>query len=269
MVALYLNLAIPGNEYRFLHGRREFRADQLRLPFHYLVWKLRKAIGAYRSYAALQALRAENPGCTLLSQNIHDVHLGESVAILEHAILNCVRMGSCSYVSYNSRLFNVEVGKFCSIGPYVQIGLARHPSRTFVSTYPAFYSNDNDGCPSRFREKKTFDDSVPKTSIGHDVWIGSNATIPGGIQIGTGVIVAAGSVVVKDIPPYMVVGGNPAQVIRHRFSEEQIKILLASEWWNWSIEAIKRHLDAFSDIEKFKEMAESIAGLQKEPAHRL
>jgi len=138
-----------------------------------------------------------------------------------------------------------------------------------VSTYPAFYSNHNDGCPLKFREKKTFDDCVPKTSIGNDVWIGSHVTIPGGIQIGTGVIVAAGSVVVKDVPPYMVVGGNPAKVIRHRFSEEQIKMLLASEWWNWSIDTIKRHLDAFSDIERFKDIVESIAGYRTHPAHYL
>lgn len=239
------------------------------LPFRYFLWTLRKAIGAYRRYAALQELRADHPSCTLLSQDIHDVHLGEYVAILEHAILRRVRMGNCSYVSYNSSLCHVDVGKFCSIGPYVQIGLARHPSRTFVSTYPAFYSNDNDGCPLKFQEKKTFDDSVLKTCIGNDVWIGSHVTIPGGIQIGTGVIVAAGSVVVRDIPPYRVVGGNPATVIRPRFSEEQIKILLASEWWNWPIDTIRLHVDAFSDIERFKEIAESIVGLQKAPTHHL
>jgi acetyltransferase-like isoleucine patch superfamily enzyme len=151
----------------------------------------------------------------------------------------------------------------------VQIGLAKHPSKTFVSTYPAFYSNDNDGCPSKFREEKTFDDSVPKTSIGNDVWIGSNVTIPGGIEIGNGVIVAAGSVVVKDVPPYVIVGGNPAKVIRHRFTDEQIKILLASEWWNWSIDTIRQHIDAFSDIERFKEIVESIAGYRKHSAHHL
>lgn len=161
-------------------------------------------------------------------------------------------MENFSYVGRDSSLFNVDVGKFCSIGPHVQIGLARHPSRAFVSTYPAFYSNDNEGCPLSFCENKIFDDSVPKTSIGNDVWIGSNVIIPGGIRIGTGTVVAAGSVVVKDVPPYAVVGGNPASVIRFRFSDDQIEILLTSEWWNWPIDKISRNADEFSDIEKFK-----------------
>lgn len=186
-----------------------------------------------------------------MSPNIYESRLGKNVAILERAILNQVCMGSFSYVSNDSMLINVEVGNFCSIGPHVQIGLAPHPSRIFVSTYPAFYSNYNEGCPLSFRENKIFDDSVPKTDLGNDVWIGSNVTIPGGIQIGTGAIVATGSVVVKDIPPYAVVGGSPAKIIRYRFSEEQIKLLLELEWWDWPIEKIRQHVDDFSDVEKF------------------
>ena len=108
------------------------------------------------------------------------------------------------------------------------------------------------GCPRSFREEKIFDDSALKTSIGNDVWVGSNVIIPGGVRIGTGAIVAAGSVVVKDVPPYAVVGGNPAKVIRLRFSEEQIETLLASEWWNWPIEKISQSAVEFSDIERFK-----------------
>ena len=93
---------------------------------------------------------------------------------------------------------------------------------------------------------------MPKTGIGNDVWIGSNVIIPGGIQIGTGAIVATGSVVVKDVPPYAIVGGNPAKIIRYRFSKEQIDVLLGSEWWNWPIEKIRQQVDEFSDIEKFQ-----------------
>lgn len=103
-----------------------------------------------------------------------------------------------------------------------------------------------------FREDKIFDDSTPKTILANDIWIGANAIIPGGIRIGTGAIVAAGAVVVKDVPPYAIVGGNPAKIIRYRFSEEQIKALLESEWWDWPIEKIRQHIDGFSDIEKFQ-----------------
>lgn len=213
---------------------------------------LRKVIAARRRYAVLEKLRAENPGCTVMSPDLYDTRLGKCAAILDRAILNQVSMGDFSYVSNDSRLINVDMGNFCSIGPNVQIGLAPHPSRIFVSTYPAFYSNCNGGCQLSFREDKIYDDSVPKTVIGNDVWIGSNVIIPGGIHIGTGAILAAGAVVVKDVPPYAIVGGNPAKIIRFRFSEEQIRDLMESEWWNWPIEKIRLHVDKFSDIEKLQ-----------------
>jgi len=205
--------------------------------------------------AILDRLRLENPGCSIKSTNIFDTYLGKSVAVLDRTILRQVSIGCYSYVSNDSCLTNTVVGNFCSIGPHVQIGLAKHPTSVFVSTHPAFYSNFNECCPQCFRENKIFDDSVPKTIIGHDVWIGSNTIIPGGIRVGTGAVVASGSVVVKDVPSYAIVGGNPAKVIRLRFSEELIDILMASEWWNWPIEKIRLHADAFSDIEKFKAIA--------------
>lgn len=219
--------------------------------FKFPGWLLHKVIAVRERNAVIEKLRAENPGCTIMSPDICDTRLGNNVAILDRSILRQVCMGNFSFVAYDSSLLNVEVGNFCSIGPHVQIGLAKHPSKIFVSTYPAFFSNNNDCCPLSFREDKIFDDSVPKTSIGNDVWIGANVIIPGGIRIGTGAIVAAGSVVVKDVPPYAVAGGNPAKIIRLRFSDEQIDILLASEWWNWPIEKIIRNVNEFSDIEKF------------------
>jgi acetyltransferase-like isoleucine patch superfamily enzyme len=212
---------------------------------------LRKYRAALQRKAMLERLRVANPNCTLMSADIYETQLGSNNAVLDHTTLRRVNMGKFSYVSNDSCLINAEVGSFCSIGPHVKIGLAPHPTSIFVSTYPAFYSNFNEGCPQCFREDKIFDDSVPKTRIGHDVWIGSSAIIPGGIQIGTGAIVASGSVVVKDIPPYAVVGGNPAKIIRLRFSEAQIEILLKSEWWNWPADKILQNVDAFSDIQKF------------------
>lgn len=211
----------------------------------------RRVVALLRHAETLDKLRAGNPGCTIMSPDIFDSQLGKGTAIHQGAILYDVILGDFSYVSKESNLNNVEVGRFCSIGSCVQIGLAPHPSKVFVSTYPAFYSNDNNACTQRFREDKIFDDSVPKTFIESDVWIGYNATIVGGITIGTGAIVAAGAVVVKDVPAYAVVGGNPAKVIRYRFTEDQIEHLLASKWWDWPIEKIREHLEDFSDIKKF------------------
>lgn len=217
-----------------------------------IIKRLFNRVRAYRrGHAMLNRLRAAHPGCRIYSAAFNKVSMGKSVAILDRVELDQVTLGDFSYVSNHSRLVNVTVGNFCSIGPYVQIGLGTHPSKIFVSTYPAFYSDKTTGCPLAFRKDKIFDDSVPPTVLGNDVWIGSNAIIPGGISIGSGAIVAAGSVVVKDVPPYAIVGGNPAQVIKYRFTEEQILLLLESEWWHWPIEKIRHQVNDFSDVERF------------------
>ena len=201
---------------------------------------------------ALQLLAKNNPTCRIMSAALNEVTFGEHVAILGGAVLDKVNISDFSYISNNSTIYNVSIGKFCSIGSSVQIGLAPHPSRGFVSTSPVFYSAENPGCPVTFRKTKSFSDAVPKTRIANDVWVGANAIIPGGVNIGTGAIIAAGAVVVKDVPPYAVVGGNPAQIIRYRFLEDEIKFLLDSKWWNWPSEEFFRRVDEFSDIAKFR-----------------
>ena len=78
--------------------------------------------------------------------------------------------------------------------------------------------------------------------IGNDVWIGYNATIMAGVTIGDGAIIATNSTVIKDVEPYSIVGGNPAQEIKKRFSKEVITKLLELKWWDWDIEKITRNL---------------------------
>src|SRR5688572_23888503 len=116
-----------------------------------------------RNAAALNKLRGANPTCRILSAILEKVVLGESAAVLDGAHLNQVDLGSFSYVSNNSIVVNAGIGNFCSIGPNVQIGLGPHPSKVFVSTYPAFYTSQNTGCPRSFRGDKIFDDAVPRT----------------------------------------------------------------------------------------------------------
>ena len=201
--------------------------------------------------AELEEIRAVNPTCVIDNCVFDGVSFGKFVTILNAACLQKVTIDDFSYISNNSQLVNTHIGKFCSIGPYVQIGLGPHPTKTFVSTYPAFYSNSNSGCALNFRDDKIFDDSVPETVIGNDVWIGTNVIVPGGISIGTGAIIAAGAVVTKDVPPYALVGGNPARIIRYRFSEDEIEALLKSEWWNWPIDEIRKQVNIFSNISQF------------------
>ncbi|MCB2208263.1 MAG: CatB-related O-acetyltransferase [Bacteroidetes bacterium] len=90
--------------------------------------------------------------------------------------------------------------------------------------------------------------------IGNDVWIGYNATIMAGVNIGDGAIIAANSTVVKDIEPYTIVGGNPAKEIKKRFTDTIIERLLKIKWWNWDIEKISRNVQhlADSNIEKLE-----------------
>jgi virginiamycin A acetyltransferase len=129
------------------------------------------------------------------------------------------------------------IGRFCSIasGATFILNGGNHLTET-VSSYPfaIFGSGWENAMPERWPHRG---DIV----IGNDVWIGFEATLMPGVQVGDGAVIAAKSVVVSDVPPYAVVGGNPARVIRFRHSETDIARLLELCWWNWPIETITRH----------------------------
>lgn len=127
------------------------------------------------------------------------------------------------------------IGKYCSIGSgavFVMAGNQGH-RMDWVSTFP-FYFQANIFKASQNAYEKSGD-----TVIDNDVWIGSEAMIMAGVHIGSGTVVAARAVVTKDVPPYAVVGGNPAQVIKYRFDTETIAQLLKLKWWDWSEEEVK------------------------------
>lgn len=131
------------------------------------------------------------------------------------------------------------IGKFCMIASDVTFIMngANHLTDA-ISTYPfAIFG----GAWSNAMEGKSY--PIRKdTIIGNDVWIGYNATIMPGITIGDGAIIASNATVSKDVPPYSIVGGNPAKVIRKRFSDDDIKILLQLKWWDWELEKITTNL---------------------------
>jgi acetyltransferase-like isoleucine patch superfamily enzyme len=131
---------------------------------------------------------------------------------------------------------NAKIGRYCSIADNVNINPTQHPvcwlsisARQYNSGFLEF--NRFGGKELAVRQFVN-DKSV---EIGNDVWVGTNAVIMGGIKIGDGAIVAAGAVVTKDVPPYAVVGGVPAKVIKYRFDADTIKELLALKWWNYDI----------------------------------
>lgn len=131
------------------------------------------------------------------------------------------------------------IGKFCMIASDVTFIMngANHLSRS-VTSYPfAIFGKDW----SNAMEGKTYP-TKGDTKIGNDVWLGFGATIMPGINIGDGAIIASRSVVTKDVEPYAIVGGNPAKIIRKRFSDEEIKRLLEISWWDWPIEKITENV---------------------------
>lgn len=131
------------------------------------------------------------------------------------------------------------IGKFCMIASDVKFIMngANHLTDA-LTTYPfAIFGNGWEDA----MEGKTYPNKGDLV-IGNDVWIGHNATIMAGITIGDGAIIATNATVVKDVAPYTIVGGNPAQEIKKRFSQETIDKLLVLQWWNWPIEKITKHL---------------------------
>lgn len=169
--------------------------------------------------------------------------------IHKYARLRNVTMGDFSYVNRNSQVYSAEIGKFVCIGPEVLIGLGEHPSSVFVSSHPMFYSVMGEGYP-KIAEQQLFEE-FPTTRIGHDVWIGARAILKTGISIGNGAIIAAGSVVTKDVAPYSIVGGVPAKHIRYRFEPQQIEMLQNSAWWNNDIKWLKEHSGQMTDIDRY------------------
>lgn len=151
--------------------------------------------------------------------------------IYENVQLVNVNLGDYSYIGGNCRVMNAEIGKFCSIGQEVLIGgLPSHPLH-LKSTFPGFYQIDHSFYGVE-HEYEYLDSEFKKVIIGNDVWIGTRAMIMDGVTIGDGAVIGAGALVTKDVPPYAIVGGVPAKIIKYRFSEQKIKEMLASQWWN-------------------------------------
>lgn len=138
-----------------------------------------------------------------------------------------VEMDRFSFCGYDCEIINSKIGSFCSIANNVIIGGAMHPI-DWVSTSPVFYEG-RDSVKIKFYEHKK--EKGKTTFIGHDVWIGQYSLIKQGVSIGTGAVIGMGSIVTKDVPPYTVVAGCPAKIIRDRFDKKIKDSLLESNWW--------------------------------------
>ena len=175
-----------------------------------------------------------------------------------------VTVGEHTYgkVTLIGDMSNLVIGNYCSIADKCIIFLGHNHRVDWVSTYP-FNAIDVWKAGQISGHPATKGDVV----IGHDVWLGYNATILSGVTIGNGAVVGAMSVVTKSVPPYAIVAGNPAKIIRYRFTEGVIKKLQTIAWWDWPHEKVMEaipHLQ-HSDIGQFVALFGSLDSCQ--PVH--
>lgn len=138
----------------------------------------------------------------------------------------------------------LTVGKYCSISDDVTFILGGNHRSDWITTYPF-------PALSQFWPKSANITGHPATNgdikVGSDVWIGYGATIMSGVEIGHGAIIAAKALVAKDVPPYAIVGGNPAKVIRYRFDQDVISGLLKQAWWEWPHNMVEKNVESLCE----------------------
>lgn len=187
----------------------------------WLKWIFRTSMAYYK-----------NKGANILIEygaNLIDSKLGKNTRFCSNSVVYKSEIGRMSYVGAGTSVSNTKIGNYVCVGPDVLIGVGRHPVSDFPSMHPCFYSTEL-RANKTFVEKNLFKE-FKETTIGHDVWIGAKVIILDGVRIGSGSIIAAGSVVVGHVGDYEVFGGVPARKIKDRFPKEVVEDLLASEWF--------------------------------------
>lgn len=188
-----------------------------------------------------------HPGAVIIASE-----LGQWTEIGHNSLIVESSFGDYSYCDSDVNMIYTQVGKFASIASHVRINPGNHPM-TRVSQHHFTYRRAMYG----FAEA---DDSdffnwrrENACTIGHDVWIGHAATVMAGVKIGTGAVIGAGAVVTKDVDPYQIVVGVPAEPLRLRFEHPTIEKLLRIAWWDWDHATLKARFNDFLDLPTFLE----------------
>lgn len=168
-----------------------------------------------------------------------------------------VKLGFGSYVSHDGYFYNTIIGKYTCIGARSAVICGKHPTNTFVSIHPAFFSEGKKAGLSYtrsqlFEELSYVEGTKAAVVIGNDVWIGADVKIMEGVTIGDGAIIGAGALVIRDVKPYEIVVGVPAKTIRYRFDTDDREWLLQFKWWDKPEKWIKENAKYFVNIELLK-----------------
>lgn len=196
-----------------------------------------------------------NSSVSILSR-IENSDIAPNAKIYRNVKLDHASVGDYTYICPGTKVVYAKIGKFCSIGADCNIGLPSHPI-DLISSSPIFTSPHNATKKKWVKQPFAFNE-FDQCNIGNDVWIGTNAIIMGGITIGNGAVIGAGAVVTKDVPPYAIVGGVPAKIIRYRFNNNDISALEGVNWWDMSDKNLKAYINIFQS----KNISESIIAIR-------
>ncbi|MDV4143461.1 chloramphenicol acetyltransferase [Shimia sp. FJ5] len=179
---------------------------------------------------------------------VEDCTFGRFVEIGAGSRVLNAHLDDYSYCDRMAEIANAQIGKFANIAAFTRIGATDHPMEKASLHHFLYrsmdYWDDAEADAAFFAHRKS-----RVAHIGHDTWIGHGAMVKPEVTLGHGSVVAAGAVVTKDVPPYMIVAGIPAEPIRARFPEAIAERLMALAWWDWDHDRLRAALDDFRAIE--------------------
>jgi acetyltransferase-like isoleucine patch superfamily enzyme len=204
--------------------------------------------------AYLHGIMRLNPGARIIKSIIR----GPLFLNKNSQVGPCADAGKYFGMNENCFIARATIGAFCAIGARTAINPFNHPSDWLSIHEFQYHPNSFDWVEeyNEFKRLKRTPDMFKRVSVGNDVWTGHNVNVMGGVTVGDGAIIAAGSVVTKDVPPYAMVAGVPATIKRLRFPERTVERLLRLKWWDLELSQLSGL--PFRDIDRCLDMIEAI-----------